>query len=157
MKKLSLPVRFGLVTSAVLVAYFLVLALFHKHINPVYSFLNAGITGFGIYEAIRLIKLEQGTSFNYTSGFTAGFITGFVATLVFTVFFLFYITEINTAFIDEMLQVVHNGGIDITVGMLAFIVGIMGLVTTVVATFTIMQLLKNSTKFPPKINKTFVD
>jgi hypothetical protein len=147
MKKLTLPVRFGLVTSAVLVAYFLVLALFHKHTNPVFSFLNAIITGFGIYEAIRVYKIEQGTSFSYTEGFKAGFITGFTATLVFTVFFLIYITEVNGNFITEMLQIVHNGGFDITVGMLSFIVGIMGLATTVVATFTVMQLFKNSTKF----------
>ena len=126
MKNLTLPVRFGLVTSAVLVAYFLMLALFHKHTNPVFSF---------------------GKAFTYTDGFRAGFITGFIATLVFTVFFLIYITEVNSNFITEMLQIVHNGGFDITVGMLTFIVGIMGLATTIVATFTVMQLFKNSTKF----------
>ena len=126
MKNLTLPVRFGLVTSAVLVAYFLMLALFHKHTNPVFSF---------------------GKAFTYTDGFRAGFITGFTATLVFTVFFLIYITEVNSNFITEMLQIVHNGGFDITVGMLTFIVGIMGLATTIVATFTVMQLFKNSTKF----------
>lgn len=146
MKKLTLPVRFGLVTSAVLIAYFLVLALFHKHTNPAFSFLNALITGFGIYEAIKFYKMEQGKSFTYTLGFQAGFITGFTATLVFSIFFLIYITEVNSNFIEEMLQIVHNGGFDITVGMLSFIVGIMGLATTVVATFTVMQLFKNSTK-----------
>ena len=151
MKNLTLPVRFGLVTSAVLIAYFLVLALFNQHTNPAFSFLNALITGFGIYEAIRFFKMEQGKSFTYTSGFQAGFVTGFTATLVFTVFFLIYITEVNSNFISEMLQIVHNGGFDITVGMLSFIVGIMGLATTVVATFTVMQLFKNSTKISQTI------
>lgn len=146
MKNLTLPVRFGLVTSAVLIAYFLVLALFHKHTNPAFSFLNALITGFGIYEAIRIYKIEQGKSFTYTDGFKTGFVTGFTATLVFTVFFLIYITELNGDFVPKMLEIVHNGGFDVTVGMLSFIVGIMGLATTVVATFTVMQLFKNSTK-----------
>ena len=147
MKKLTLPVRYGLVTSAVLIAYFLVLALFHKHTNPVYSFLNAAITGMGIYEAIRLYKLEQGKAFTYTSGFTTGMIAGITTTATFTIFFLFYITEINTEFSTEILQIVHNGGFDVTVGMLTFIVGIMGIATTVGATLTIMQRFKNSTNF----------
>ena len=59
MKTLSLPIRFGLVTSAVLIAYFLILALFNKHTNPVFSFFNAVITVFGIYEAVRLKKLKE--------------------------------------------------------------------------------------------------
>ena len=148
MKKVTLPIRYGLVTSAVLIAYFLVLALVHKHTNPAYSFFNAVITGLGIYEVIRLYKLEKGNAFTYINGFTAGMITGFTATLLFTIFFLFYITEFNDNFIQDMLQIVNNGGIDITVGMLAFIVGIMGLITTVISTFTIMQLFKISTKSP---------
>jgi len=148
MKKLTLPIRYGFVISAVLIAYFLVLALVHKHTNPTYSFFNAVITGLGIYEVIRLYKLEKGKTFTYTIGFTAGMVTGITATLIFTIFFLFYITEINGDFIQDMLQIVHNGGFDVTVGMLAFVVGIMGLITTVISTFTIMQLFKNSTKFP---------
>ena len=44
MKNLSIPIRFGLVTSVILIAYFLVLALFNKHINPAFSFFNAVIT-----------------------------------------------------------------------------------------------------------------
>jgi len=42
-------------------------------------------------------------------------VTGVTATLIFTVFFLFYITEINANFIQEMLDVVNNGGFDITI------------------------------------------
>ena len=65
MKNLSLPIRFGLVTSAVLIAYFLVLALVDKHTNPAFSFVNAIITGFGIYEAVRLSKLKDLDNFSY--------------------------------------------------------------------------------------------
>lgn len=58
-EKVTLPIRFGLVTGAVLMAYFLILALVHKHTKPVFSFLNAAITAFGVYEAVRLKKIEN--------------------------------------------------------------------------------------------------
>ena len=71
MKKIILPIRFGLVTSAVLIAYFLFLPCLTNILIHVYVFLNAGITTFGIYEAIRFYKLEQGEVFNYTNGFSS--------------------------------------------------------------------------------------
>lgn len=55
-EKIILPVRFGLVTGAVVIAYFLNLPLFGERINPVYSFLNACITTMAFYEAIRVFK-----------------------------------------------------------------------------------------------------
>lgn len=143
MKKIILPIRFGLVTSAILIAYFLVLAMFGLQTNPVFSFLNAGITTFGIYEAIRVFKLEQGNQFNYANGFSTGLVTGVTATIVFTFFFLSYSTEINQDFLPQLLSYL-KGGFDINNGLVAFIVAIMGLVTTLVATFTVMQLFKNS-------------
>ncbi|WP_136480427.1 DUF4199 domain-containing protein [Cognatitamlana onchidii] len=143
MKKLSLPIRFGLVTSAVLIAYFLVLALVDKHINPAFSFVNALITGLGVYEAVRLSKLENPASFSYTEGFKTGLVTGFVATIVFTAFFLFYATEVNAEFLPQLLETV-NGHFNADIGMVAFVVAIMGFATSVVASLTVMQLFKNS-------------
>jgi glycerol uptake facilitator-like aquaporin len=141
MKKISLPIRFGLVTSAVLIAYFLVLALFHKHINPAFSFFNAVITAFGIFESVKVSKLENLEAFSYGGGFKTGIITGFVATFLFTFFFLFYATEFNTTFLPELLQTI-SGGFNADVGMVTFVVLIMGLATTVIATLTVMQFFK---------------
>ncbi|MCF7559828.1 DUF4199 domain-containing protein [Sabulilitoribacter multivorans] len=143
MKKISLPIRFGLVTSAVLIAYFLVLALFHKHTNPAFSFFNAFITAFGIFEAVRLKKLENTNDFSYGEGFKTGVITGFVATIVFTIFFLFYATEINIDFLPELLHT-FKGSFDVDIGMVTFVVAIMGFSTTVVSALTVMQLFKKS-------------
>ena len=143
MKKISLPIRFGLIISAVLIAYFLILALFHKHVNPVFSFFNAVITAFGIFETVRLAKLENPETFSYCEGFKTGVITGFVATFVFTVFFLFYATEINTDFLSELLATI-KGGFDADVGMITFVVFVMGVATTVIATLVTMQYFKNS-------------
>ncbi|MEL0455005.1 DUF4199 domain-containing protein [Flavobacteriaceae bacterium SZ-1-7] len=143
MKNISLPIRFGLVTSAVLIAYFLVLALVGKHTNPAFSFFNALITGFGIYEAVRFKKLEDLTGFSYGEGFKTGLITGGVATIVFTFFFLTYATEVNSAFLTELLHTI-KGGFDADIGMVTFIVAVMGFATTVVATLTVMQLFKKT-------------
>ncbi|WP_242203884.1 DUF4199 domain-containing protein [Aestuariivivens insulae] len=143
MKQLSLPIRFGVVTSVVLVAYFLLLSLFHKHTNPAFSFFNAVITAFGIYEAIRVYKLQYLEEFTYGEGFKTGLITGGVATVLFTVFFLFYATEVNGNFIPQLLEVI-KGGFDTNVGMITAVVAIMGFATTVICTLTIMQLFKKS-------------
>lgn len=144
MKTLSLSIRFGLVTSAVLVAYFLILAMFDKHTNPVFSFFNAVITIFGIFEAIRLQKLKDAKSFSYGEGFKTGIVTGFVATLLFSVFFLFYASEINPEFSTALLKNI-NGAFKVDIGLITFVVAIMGLATTVVSTLSVMQLLKNTT------------
>lgn len=143
MKKLSLAIRFGLVTGAILIAYFLILALVHKHTNPAFSFLNAAITAFGIYEAVRLKKLENSSAFSYAEGFRIAIVTGFVATFVFAVFFLFYITEVNSLFLPTLLETIGWGN-TVTTGMISFVVIVMGLTTTVVSALTVMQLFKNS-------------
>ncbi|NJX15323.1 DUF4199 domain-containing protein [Tamlana crocina] len=147
MKNISLPIRFGLVTSAVLIAYFLVLALVDKHTNPAFSFFNALITGLGIYEAVRFKKIENFNSFSYAEGFKTAIITGAVATIVFTVFFLLYATEINSGFLHELLRTV-NGGFNADIGMVTFVVAIMGFATTVVAALTVMQYFKKTGNVP---------
>lgn len=143
MKNISFPIRFGLVTSAVLIAYFLVLALVDKHTNPAFSFVNAIITAFGIYEAIRISKLSNKAAFTYGDGFKTGIITGFVATIVFTLFFLVYATEINSEFIPQLLKQM-KGGLNSGIGIITFVVAIMGFATSVVSSLTVMQLFKKS-------------
>ncbi|TYB70703.1 DUF4199 domain-containing protein [Bizionia gelidisalsuginis] len=143
MRKIALPVRFGIIISALLVAFFLILSLFGLHTKPMFSLLNGVITGFGIYETIRYYKLEQGKNFTYTGGFTVGLVSGFIATLLFTVFFLFYATEIDPLFLEKLLNV-FKGDYRVGVGLVAFVVAIMGFATTVVLTLTCMQLFKNS-------------
>ena len=147
MKKISLSVRLGLLTSAMLIAYFLILSLFDKHVNPAFSFFNAIITAFGICEAVRLKKNENLESFTYGEGFKTGIMTGFIATLVFTIFFLFYATEIYPAFLPELLQTI-KGGFNVDIGMVTFVVAVMGFATTVIAVLTVMQFFKKSRNIP---------
>ncbi|MBT8266405.1 MAG: DUF4199 domain-containing protein [Bacteroidia bacterium] len=141
MKNFTLPVRFGIAASGSLIAYFLLLALFDKHTSPIFSMFNAVITGFAIYEAIKYAKLNEGKAFGYVSGFKTGLITGSIATLVFTIFFAFYVTEINPEFYETLMSKVN---MDVSVGLLIFSVGILGLATTGILTLTFMQLFKPS-------------
>lgn len=143
MKNYILPIRFGLVTGIVLIAYFLILSLFNLHSNPGYSLFNAPITLFGIYEVIKIYKERYSETFSYAEGFKSGVLTGAVATILFTIFFLLYSTEINAAFLPALLEKMH-WGFKGHIGLIAFVVAIMGFSTAVVSSLTVMQLFKKS-------------
>ena len=143
MKNLTLPIRFGIVTSAVLIAYFLILSLLGKHTNIFYSLFNGVITGFGIYETLKITKLRNRGKLNYGAGFTAGVTTGVVATILFTIFFAIYSTELNTSFLDQLSEVWAKDYANFQ-GIVFFTVAIMGIVTSLVLTLTFMQLFKSS-------------
>ena len=93
MKITALPIRFGIAISSSLIAFFLILSLFNVNTNPFYSFFNAIIIAFGIYDVIKLYKLREGTEFSYSKGFSIGITTGFVATVLFAIFFVFYVSH----------------------------------------------------------------
>ena len=143
MKNLTLPIRFGIVTSAVLIAYFLILSLMGKHTNVFFSLFNGVITGFGIYETIKYTKIRLGKDFNYGKGFTAGITTGFIATIVFTIFFALYSTELNSNFLTELSDVWAKDFSHFE-AIVFFTVAIMGFATTLVLTLSFMQLFKTS-------------
>ena len=120
----------------------MVLSLFNLHTNFFYSLFNGVITGFGIYEAIKFRRLEEGRNFGYVKGFSTGIVTGFMASLIFTVFFAFYATEVNTVFLaqlyDKGFKKLHYEGI------VFLTVAIMGIATSLILTLTFMQLFKSS-------------
>lgn len=146
MKNLLLPIRFGLATAAILIVYFLGLSLFNVHTNPAFSLLNAPITLLAIYEVIKINKLRYPDTFDYAEGFKSGILTGFVATIIFTLFFLIYSTEINAEFLPILLDKMH-WGIKMHIGLIVFIVAIMGFSTSVVSSLTVMQLFKESNNY----------
>ncbi len=143
MKKMILPLRYAIAISGCLIAYFLILSLMDLHTNPVFSFFNAIITAFGIYAAIRSYKSEQGENFEYSKGFTVGILTGFISTIIFTVFFAFYATELDEEFLPNLLKIIDRE-YDDSIGIVSFVVAIMGFATSVVATLTFMQYFKKS-------------
>ncbi|MFT5735722.1 MAG: putative membrane metal-binding protein [Maribacter sp.] len=143
MKNFTLPIRFGIATSGSLIAYFLILSLLGLHTNVFFSLFNAVITGFGIYEAIKYYKLENGKSFRYSMGFTAGLTTGGMATIIFTIFFAIYSTELNPGFL-EILSTQWASEYQSFEAIVFFVVAVMGFSTTVVLTLTFMQLFKTT-------------
>lgn len=143
MKNITLPIRFGLVTSGCLVAYFLILSLMGKHTNIFFSLFNGVITGFGIYETLKITRLREGSSFTYGSGFKAGLTTGVVATVLFTIFFALYSTELNPSFLDELSEAWAKNYSNFK-GIVFFTVFIMGMATSIVLTLSFMQLFKAS-------------
>lgn len=149
MKRFALPIRFGIVTSGCLIAYFLILSLFGLHTNVFYSLFNGIITGFGIYEAIKYLRIRDGEGFSYGKGFSAGIVTGFVATLIFTVFFAFYATELSAGFLEELSSVFFKDFKNFE-GIVFFTVAIMGFATTLVLTLSFMQLFKASNNLKKK-------
>lgn len=140
-------IRFGVIISICLIAFFLILSLFGLHTNPVFSLFNGIIVGVGIFEAIRNYKQRTKEDFLYEKGFSVGLFSGFIASLIFTIFFLFYATEINSLFISNLLSV-FDRGYSVSVGLVTFVVAIMGLATTVVLTLTSMQFFKKSRNIP---------
>lgn len=149
MKNFTLPIRFGIATSGSLIAYFLILSLLELHTNVFYSLFNAVITGFGIYEAIKYYKVQEGSKFNYGTGFTTGLTTGGMATIVFTIFFVLYSTELNPGFL-EILSTQWASEYESFEAIVFFVVAVMGFSTTVVLTLTFMQLFKKSNNLNAK-------
>lgn len=153
MLKVALPIRFGIAITAGLIAYFLVLALFGLHTNPVYSLFNGVITGFGIFEAIKYYKLSKGKDFEYGDGFAVGVVTGFVSTILFTAFFALYAANINPDFLSTMIdrwETTYNTSL----GSVVFVVAIMGFATSAVLTLSFMQLFKQSWNPKKKSSKS---
>lgn len=148
-KEFALPIRFGIATSASLIAYFLVLALFDLHTNVFFSLFNGVITGFGIYEAIKYFRLSEKYKFNYGKGFTAGIVTGFLATIIFTLFFTLYSTELNPEFLEQLSSQWFKDFRDFE-AIVFFTVAIMGFATSLVLTLTFMQLFKTPRKAKKK-------
>ena len=143
MKEFALPIRFGIATSGCLIAYFLILSLLGLHTNVFYSLFNGIITGFGIYEAIKIYKNRDRSGFNYGKGFMAGLVTGGVATLIFTFFFALYSTELNAGYLEE-LSTQWAKDYESFEGIVFATVFIMGIATTLVLTLSFMQLFKKS-------------
>jgi len=143
MKTLSIPIKYGIAISAGLIAYFLVLALFEVHTQPAFSLFNGVIMGFGMYEAIKHYRLEKGDNFKYQKGFMALLLTGFNASIIFTIFFGLYSTEFNPDFLNQLLSM-WRSDYDTSVGIVIFVVAVMGFATTFVLTLSFMQLFKDS-------------
>ena len=143
MKKLSVPLLYGVFIAIGLIAYFLLLSLFGLHTNPAFSLFNMVITAVGIFLAVRKYMYNKGPKFKYQKGFVVGLTSGFIATILFTFFFAIYATEIQPGFPQELITMWETDWF-VNLGMLVFTVALMGFASTFVVSLAIMQLYKPS-------------
>ena len=143
MKKLSVPLLYGVFIAIGLIAYFLLLSLFGLHTNPAFSIFNMVITAVGIFLAVRKYMYNKGPKFKYQKGFVVGLTSGFIATILFTFFFAIYATEIQPGFPQELITMWETDWF-VNLGMLVVTVALMGFASTFVVSLAIMQLYKPS-------------
>lgn len=142
MKSSAIPLRYGVILGIILIAYFWILSVFDLHTYVWFSLLNAVFTSVAVFLATKDFKIHK-QNFKYHKGFVAGLKTGFLGTLIFTVFFAVYASNIDPNFIDQLL-VQYNVNYNSELALVIFTVGMMGVVTTFIATLSCMQLFKDS-------------
>lgn len=147
MKPQKIAIKYGILTAVILIIYFLFLGIVGLNSHPAYSFINAAISAVGISLAIKSLRAKDKKGIKYHHGFITGLFTGIYATIIFTVFFITYYSY-NTAFAHELMQ---NVSVNMDTGLLFLTVVIMGLASTLVVTFALMQLHKN--KMHPNTHK----
>ncbi|MBA6151796.1 DUF4199 domain-containing protein [Gelidibacter maritimus] len=142
-RSLSVALKYGLFVAGSLIAYFLILKLFHLHDQPWLRLANGLFMAAGIYFAIKTYKFKHSAEFTYVDGFKTGLLTGFIATGVFIVFMAVYMFHLDTEFPDTILKSwfdnAERGG-----GILIIIILMEGLASTAVLTLTWMQIFKKS-------------
>ncbi len=143
MSKIKIPITYGVVIAAGLIAYFLILSIFGAHVNPIFSLFNGVIMGVGMFAALKQYRIRKGDKFKYQKGFMASLLTGFNATIIFTIFFGLYSTEFNPGFLDDLITVWIKD-YNTHIGIVLFVVAVMGFATSLVLTLAYMQLFKDS-------------
>ncbi len=143
MNELKISIRYSCITAMSLILCFLLLSLFKLHTNPLFSLFNGVILGGALYKTIQHLKQEQKKEFKYQNGFFTGILMGFLATLFFTIFFGVYATHISPDFLNELMSVWIKEYYT-SVGLVLFVVAIMGFASTIVLTLSFMQLFKVS-------------
>ncbi len=137
---------YGLLTALALIVYFLLLRLIGLHLYPVLSVVNALFFGAGIYFALKKYRSME-KELKFGQGFEVGLFTGGIASVVFTVFMALYMYQIDTEFAKTIMRS-WNLETDLGTAMLVIAILIMGIVTTLLLTFSFMQLLKKSWNTP---------
>lgn len=142
MEKIGL--KYGLMTAAGLIGYFLIMRLIGLVHIVEFRFLNAVIMAIGIVLALRAYKRIKHGNIGYLSGLGAAFLTSLVSTLIFSLFMLVYIK----AFDDSLLKVLTANRmvgeqVANTPGLVIFMVLIMeGVISGAMIGFIAMQFFK---------------
>ena len=142
-RSLSVALKYGLIITGSLIAYFLILRLFDLHNNIWFRVANGLFMAAGIYFAIKTYKDKYNADFTYVDGFKTGLLTGFIATGGFIVFMAIYVFHLDTEFAHNIVKDWFNSG-DQGGAMIILIILMEGLASTAVLTLMFMQIFKKS-------------
>ncbi|WP_299821568.1 DUF4199 domain-containing protein [uncultured Pontibacter sp.] len=149
MEKLGL--KYGLLTAAGLIGYFLLMLLFGlTHILEL-RFLNGVIMAVGVTMAIRAYKIKVHGDIGYFSGFAVGALTAVVATTLFAALMLVYI-KVGGESLVEVLSADRYFGerVQTTPGIVVFSVLMLeGVISGVMIAFIAMQYFKQKNNKVP--------
>ncbi len=137
----GVAIRYGLYTTAGLIAYFLVMKLFGLvHVVELRAF-NLFFLLAGIIMALRTFKRRKGTIV-YLEGIGLGLMTSAIGVVSFCLFIFIYL-QLNPAFMQAIVQN-ESFGEYLNPYILSFVVALEGTASGFIATFAIMQYLKKS-------------
>jgi hypothetical protein len=139
-------IKYGLLTAAGLIGYFLLMTLLGlSHIVEL-RFLNGVIMAIGITMAIRAYKISVHGQIAYLQGFGVGTITAVVATTLFAALMVLYIKIAGEALINTLSTQQYLGDkVLSTPGVVVFIVLMLeGVISGVMISFIAMQWFKRS-------------
>lgn len=142
MEKIGL--KYGLLTAAALIAYFLLMKLLGLvHIIEL-RFLNGLIMAVGVVLAIRAFKIAMDGQISYFKGLGTGLITSVVGTVVFAAFMVIYVKTAGEGMV-EMLSAEQYFGerVEATPGVVIFSVLLLeGVISGFMIAFIAMQWFK---------------
>ncbi len=137
----DIAIRYGLMTTVGLTAYFLICKLVGLvHILELRG-LNAMFLVGGIYMAIRRYK-KYNDSATYLEGMGIGLLTSAVAVLPFALFIFIYL-QLDQGFLNYIKEQ-DSFGQHLNPYILSFIIALEGFFSGMILTFIIMQYMKRS-------------
>ncbi|MFP4092131.1 MAG: DUF4199 domain-containing protein [Cyclobacteriaceae bacterium] len=143
-----LAVRYGILMTAALVGFFLLMKAFELEHNLELRALNLLILSSFVLMAIDRFKKDHSEEFTYLRGIGLGLLTSAVGVLCFALLVLLYIAIINPAFM-EIIREREPFGEYLNPFLVAFTIVIEGSASGFLASYAIMQYYKTSRVVKP--------
>ena len=99
--KRALVIKYAALTAAMLIVYFIIMALFGLVKYSALRVINYPLIAFGIFSAIKEIKRKSGQDkIGYLTGFSTGFMIVLATAILFSIFVFIYARFINVSFVN---------------------------------------------------------
>jgi hypothetical protein len=135
----KLMIRYGLLTGASLIVYFLLMQILGLIEITELRYLNLLILMGGLFLFLKKFCVDK---FSYLNAFTSGIYVSAIAVFSFVIFFMFYIDFLDPNFY-EYIRENEDFGSYLNKGALAFMLVAEGLSSGLIVTFICMQYFKS--------------